>query len=130
MRTCLSTFRLAILVLAAVSVCGGHWAVFQTVAWSQMLVQNSREAELKAAVIKTFDGQHPCHLCLKIKQGRRTDQKPEQQLQMLKLTLFVEIAAAEFPSPPRSDCKWELRDESEEARGEVPRLEPPRTPGV
>lgn len=41
--------------------------VLQVVAWGGMLVRYSREAPLREAVTKTFDGEHPCALCLTIR---------------------------------------------------------------
>ena len=70
-------FRLGRMLLA-VAVCaslGLHWAALQTVAWTQMLVKYSQHEALGVAVKKTFDGEHPCGLCLLVKRGWSEEKK-------------------------------------------------------
>ncbi len=57
---------------------GLHWAVLQTIAWTGMIVKYSRDASFTEAVSKTFDGEHPCKLCLAIEKGRADEKKQEQ----------------------------------------------------
>ena len=52
---------------------GLHWAVLQSVAWTGMLVQYSRDATFVEALQKTFDGKHPCSLCRFIQQGGKSE---------------------------------------------------------
>ncbi len=54
---------------------GAHWAVLQSVAWVGMMTVYSRDASFTAALIKTFDGKHPCRLCQAIQQGRAMEKK-------------------------------------------------------
>jgi hypothetical protein len=63
-------------LLALLVASGGHWTVLQSVAWARMLIEYSRDSSLAEAIEKTFDGEHPCSLCHKIRQGR---QQEEQQ---------------------------------------------------
>lgn len=63
-------------LLAVFLASGGHWVVLQTVAWARMLADFSRVDSWGVAVRKTFDGQHPCPLCLKIREGRARESKP------------------------------------------------------
>lgn len=58
---------------------GLHWAVLQPVAWASMLITYAREATIAETLVKTFDGKHPCSLCLIIKKGRADQKKQEQQ---------------------------------------------------
>ncbi|MCX8090720.1 MAG: hypothetical protein N3I86_07265 [Verrucomicrobiae bacterium] len=58
---------------------GLHWGALQLVAWTGMIVTYSRDASLAEAVSKTFDGEHPCTLCLAIQEGRAQEKKQEQQ---------------------------------------------------
>jgi len=74
--------RLALLtnfaVIAALFIgAGAHLAVLQSVAWTKMLVDYSRTEGIAAAVEKTFDGQHPCTLCMKVQTTEHEQQ--EQQ---------------------------------------------------
>jgi hypothetical protein len=56
-----------------VMVCGGHWMVLQSVAWTRMLIANSRSDTLPVAMSKTFDGKHPCKMCHQIREGREAE---------------------------------------------------------
>lgn len=58
---------------------GLHWALLQTVAWTGMLIAYSRDGSFKQAVVKTFDGKHPCPLCRAIEQGRAEEKTPDKQ---------------------------------------------------
>ena len=68
-------------VLALLSILvsyGGPWGVLQTIAWSSMLVQYSRDGGLVQGVQDTFDGDHPCALCTKISQARQQSEPATQ----------------------------------------------------
>ena len=78
------------LVLALLSVIGGHWAVLQTVAWTNMLAENLRTTSVTMAVEKTFDGKHPCCLCKAITQGKKSEKKAEFPLQLKKMEFISE----------------------------------------
>jgi hypothetical protein len=77
MHPCLRTAAAFALVVSL----GLHWAVLQTVAWTGMIVKNSRNSSFTEAVSKTFDGKHPCKLCKAIQQGR-AEEKQQQQKQV------------------------------------------------
>jgi hypothetical protein len=105
-------------LLALLALLGGHWLALQTVAWSVMVVQYSRQAPLVEAVIRTFDGRHPCQLCLSIKDGRQKEHaqsqgipwpKPDKETELLceakpcllKLPALARAPLAPFtPRPP------------------------------
>lgn len=65
-------FSVALALIAAV---GGHWVVLQSVAWVGMAVNYSKTAPLSIALKKTFDGEHPCRLCVVVKEGKQEEQK-------------------------------------------------------
>lgn len=48
---------------------GAHLAIIQTVAWARMAVDYSRNSNLGTSLQKTFDGRHPCPLCLKLRKA-------------------------------------------------------------
>jgi len=54
---------------------GAHWLLLQSVAWVGMLVTYSQTALLTEAISMTFDGEHPCKLCLVVKEGKRAESK-------------------------------------------------------
>ena len=66
-----------LLIAALLAATGGHWALLQTVAWTNMLTENLRTDSLETAVTKTFGGKHPCSLCKRIAAGKKAEQKAE-----------------------------------------------------
>lgn len=81
-------------LLAVFVLVGGHWAVLQTVAWAGMLRTYSQSDGLVAGVEKTFSGEHPCKMCLKVQAGKKQE---EQKIPLLK----VEKKAEAFVEPIR-----------------------------
>ena len=49
--------------------------VLQSVAWTRMLIANSRSDTLPVAMAKTFDGKHPCKMCHQIREGREGERR-------------------------------------------------------
>ena len=70
---------------------GGHWALLQSVAWTRMAVAFSQQDSLSEALVKTFDGQHPCPMCLKIRDGREQDKEREQNTPLIKMEKMPEF---------------------------------------
>jgi hypothetical protein len=55
---------------------GGHLAILQGVAWTNMVRDFAKTDSIGTALEKTFDGQHPCTLCKKITEtgsGKKDD---------------------------------------------------------
>ncbi|MCL4179070.1 MAG: hypothetical protein KJ072_15180 [Verrucomicrobia bacterium] len=77
MRNGLKAISILLLVLSL----GLQWALLQTVAWTGMLIAYSRDASLRDAVVKTFDGEHPCPICHIVKTGR-AEQKQSDQVKL------------------------------------------------
>jgi len=61
--------------LALFSIAGGHWAALQTVAWTGMIIEYSKDSSLGAALSKTFSGQAPCKLCHSIEAGKQKERR-------------------------------------------------------
>jgi hypothetical protein len=66
-------------LLAVVLLFGGPWPVLQVIAWARMVVVYSQQGSFAAALVKTFDGRHPCALCLEIRSGQQEDQHKDHQ---------------------------------------------------
>jgi hypothetical protein len=64
-------------LLAVLMLAGGPWFMLQTIAWARMIVTYSSDDSLGNALRKTFDGQHPCELCLQIQKGQQADHKQD-----------------------------------------------------
>ncbi len=89
-----------IVTLAAlVGTLGVHWAVLQSIAWSAMLADNWHSGSLRTAVVRTFDGQHPCGLCKGIAEGKRSEQRKEFKVELPKLE-FPPLAVETALIPP------------------------------
>jgi len=89
------------MLIAAVQILGGHWAVLQTVAWTTMLVDYAQQDSLTVAVAKTFDGAHPCQLCHTVKEGRQEEQKKQAPTTIAKLDA---VLASAIQLPLRSEA--------------------------
>lgn len=91
-------------LLAALHLVGGHWGVMQMVAWAQMLRDYSQDRSVAEAVIDTFDGEHPCAMCQKIKSCRAEEEK-QKPASLLKMDqsgswLVTSVVALDLPESP------------------------------
>lgn len=97
---------------------GGHWFLLQSVAWSRMLADFARESPLSEAIVKTFDGRHPCKMCRNIQEGRQQEEQ-QQKAPWLKPDRapewFVESRPVRLPARPAH---------STDAVARIPRLLP------
>jgi hypothetical protein len=98
-RKLIRTIGLPLIALAMFSVGGGHWAILQTIAWAGMLRDFAREGPLTTAIIKTFSGENPCGLCLKVEEGRQKEEAPVSVKSDTKAESFLcaESSAAQSP---------------------------------
>jgi hypothetical protein len=88
-----------LLIVALLAATGGHWALLQGVAWTNMLAENLRTESLGAAIAKTFDGEHPCPMCKAISKGKKSEQKTELPLLAKKLEFVCERGVFIFSTP-------------------------------
>jgi hypothetical protein len=90
-------------VLALVLVTGGHWALLQSVAWVGMAVSYSQDCTLRQALVKTFDGQHPCKLCKAVREGKSAEKDKNGPRPLTKFDLFPgcrqPMVASSLPAP-------------------------------
>lgn len=77
-------------LIAVLAAGGGHWAVLQTFAWARMLVEYSAQASFADAVEMTFNGKHPCPMCLKIEKARKQERRQPMTVEARKLDLFYD----------------------------------------
>ena len=114
-----------LVLIAAVQILGGHWAVLQTVAWTGMLVDFAQRDSLAAAVTKTFDGAHPCSLCESVTEGRQQEKKQEAAIVVAKLDAVLAPALA-LPQPHVEMWPYAVGLISADARDFAPPTPPPR----
>ena len=106
---------------------GLQWALLQGVAWAGMMVSFASEGTVIEAVQKTFDGQHGCALCHKLKEGRKSNREQPQQTghAMQKITaVLVEITT--LVAPAGKTFSFVSRHETLVRRTELPETPPPR----
>lgn len=108
---------------------GWHWAVLQTAAWAGMFFERVQSQSVAMALEQTFDGEHPCPVCLLVREGRKasaTDDATPTPARPVKLDLCVPLtpaatvevsAAAPGEYPPASQPP---------ARPRRPSVPPPR----
>ena len=110
---------LAASFLALFCMLGGHWLALQSVAWARMLAEFSRTDSFIEAVEKAFDGEHPCRMCLDIREGRQQEQREQRQLPLVKNEklpeLFCDFRRVVVPLAPTA---------AEDAVACVPQLHP------
>jgi hypothetical protein len=69
----------------------GPAIMVQEVAWAKMLVSYTQQRGLVRGVVETFDGKHPCKMCAKAEQLRKSEGKgdPMNQPQEKKTIRFT-----------------------------------------
>jgi hypothetical protein len=124
----LRTIGLPLIYVAMFSIAGGHWAALQVVAWTQMVRTYSRSAGVVDAVIKTFDGKHPCTLCGKVKEGRQKEKRAPASVKVSKKTdVFAASPSDNLRQPLSKNFSFpRLVDFVFSARAEAPPRPVPR----
>jgi hypothetical protein len=95
----LSRLPRILLVLALASSIGLHWAFIQALAWAQMVISYSQNAPLSEALVKTFDGKHPCKLCKNIDESKRSEKKSDSELDLKKFEFSFVLSEFIFRAP-------------------------------
>jgi hypothetical protein len=121
----LSRLPKLLLALALASSIGLHWAFFQTLAWAQMVISYSHTASLTEALEKTFDGKHPCKLCKKIDESKRSEKKSDSEIDLKKFEFSFVASEFIFSAPAFLD---EPRPQNDFATAltRTPPVPPPR----
>ena len=106
---------------------GCHWAVLQTVAWAGMLVTYARQTNGVDAVGKTFDGEHPCKLCIKLRESRKSKEREPATAELAKLDLkFLKPEPTPVVEPTSRPIRWTTVQQSRLALNHKPPVPPPR----
>jgi len=118
-------FGHVLMIVALLAASGAHWAALQSVAWTTMLAENLQSTSLSQALVKTFDGKHPCPLCKSVAAGKAAEQKSDFTVELKKLEYppaparFVFVTPAQFRLLPQVNF-------SAEALPHEPPVPPPR----
>src|SRR5258705_1951082 len=96
------------------------------VAWTGMVISYSQDGTVSEAVVKTFDGNHPCGLCKQIARGKRSEKKAEYKAELGKLKCCYAPVAFIFKKP---SALWEIPAPNEVAHllTYAPPVPPPRS---
>ena len=106
---------------------GMHWALLQGIAWTGMLISFASEGAVIEAVQKTFDGQHGCALCHKVKEGRQSNpEQPQQTGQSMQKINAVLVEITTLVTPAGETISFVPLHEMLVRRSELPETPPPR----
>ena len=114
-----------LIALALASSIGLHWAFLQVVAWTGMVISYSQGAPLSAALVKTFDGKHPCKLCKNIAESKRAEKQSDTDLDLKKFEFSFAPSAFIFQAPAFLDNPRPIND-SAAVLAQTPPVPPPR----
>lgn len=105
----LRSFGYPLLFLAMFCVAGGHWLVFQSIAWTGMLIRYSQTSSIGLAIERTFSGRDPCKLCKAVEQGRKTEsQSPTLAKTDKKVEHFVAASPLRYALPNAAHFSYPL----------------------
>lgn len=106
---------------------GMHWALLQGIAWTGMLISFASKGTVIEAVQKTFDGQHGCALCHKVKEGRESSPElPQQSGHSLQKINAVLVEMTTLVAPAGETISFAMLREMMVKRNELPETPPPR----
>ena len=113
------------IVLPLICAIGGHWAILQSVAWAGMAASYLQQVDFKHALLKTFDGRHPCKLCKAVQAGKKCEQKQPLLKAETKLDLCLPREVSRLNAlHPFAQCRFD--SQSAPLRAEAPPSPPPR----
>jgi hypothetical protein len=104
---------------------GLQWLALQSIAWTAMIVDYSREASLCRAIAKTFDGAHPCSLCHIVNKAKTAEKKSDLQVLTPKIDMICTKRAITLPRP-FVHFEYSLSDSSFPEIRHSPPVPPPR----
>jgi hypothetical protein len=78
----------AVTILALCCAIGLQWLALQSIAWTAMIVDYSKNVSLCHAIAKTFAGAHPCSLCHIVSSGKTAEKNSDLQLLTPKIDMI------------------------------------------
>jgi hypothetical protein len=89
----------AVTILALCCAIGLQWLALQSIAWTAMIVDYSKNGSLCQAIAKTLDGAHPCSLCQIVNKGKTAEKKSDLQLLTQKVDMICPARATTRVQP-------------------------------
>jgi hypothetical protein len=78
----------AVTIFALCCAIGLQWLALQSIAWTAMIVDYSKQDSICRAIAKTLDGAHPCSLCHIVDRGKTAEKKSDVQLLTSKIDMI------------------------------------------
>lgn len=89
-RKFLKLIGMPVACIAMFIVVGGHFAIYQGVAWAQMVWTYSQSTgSIAQAVSDTFDGKHPCTMCKRIVKTHKEQDPKKHSLRTIHKRMLV-----------------------------------------
>jgi hypothetical protein len=104
---------------------GLQWVALQSIAWTAMIVDYSKQGSLCHALAQTFDGAHPCSLCHIVNKGKTAEKKSDLQVLTPKIDMICTKRAITLIQP-FVICDYATSDFSVAEIGHSPPVPPPR----
>jgi hypothetical protein len=118
-------FRKFLFIFLLLAATGGETALLQCVAWGSMLAGNLRTVSVSQAVRQTFDGNHPCPLCMAIARAKKSAKKTDSISQSTRLE-FPPVFGSCFRLFPIDFSRVSISGEFAQTLGRAPLTPPPR----
>jgi hypothetical protein len=106
-------------------VMGLHWTLLQSFGWVQMFVTFAQTDPVTQALIKTFDGNHPCQVCKLVQSGKATEKKQETKKLQTRFDYWLGLKET-LLFPPAHFPETAIFPEIPPGRFEPPLIPPPR----
>ena len=116
----------AVTIFALCCAIGLQWLALQSIAWTAMIVDYSKQESFCRAIAKTLDGAHPCSLCHVVNAGKNSEKKSDLQSPTRKIDM---ICASRISSLSQFfvPVEYASRDFSFEELRRSPPAPPPRS---
>jgi len=116
----------AVTIFALCCAIGLQWLALQSIAWTAMIVDYSKQDSICHAIAKTLDGAHPCSLCHVVNRASTAEKKADLQPLTPKIDM---ICASRAISLFQSfvPVEYAARDFSFDNVGHSPLAPPPRS---
>jgi hypothetical protein len=125
----LRIFGYTLALFAMVFMTGLHFAILQSIASVRMVVAYSKNSTLAEGLEQTLDGEHPCAMCLQIRQSQGEEKKKAAAIgySEKKSEAALLLATLQIPLPTFSLAGYETHSEAARRRPASPAFRPPRS---
>jgi hypothetical protein len=115
----------AVTIFALCCAIGVQWLALQSIAWTAMIIDYSKQGSLCRAIAITFDGAHPCSICHIVNNGKTAEKKSDLQLLTPKIDMICTKRAITLLRP-FVHFEYSPSDFSFSEIGHSPPVPPPR----